>query len=562
MLKSIRLKFGSKDDQNPLELEITPVTVLVGPNNSGKSLTLREIESLLSNNSQPAYSILDSIVPSISSRAEVEKLIDLRATMSSVGNVPPLGYVLVVKMDPVYGSRGELFINKEQTLQLVDQFVAGVPVDLSYVCQNLLSLFTVRLDGRTRFGLTEPKPAMDILGPPQNHLMALFQDEDARKRMRETTFDAFGFYFVLDPTSMGNLRVRMSYRLPVEPSEEQSWDARAREFHRGATDIAELSDGVKAFAGITAAVLSGDYRIILVDEPEAFLHPVLARKLGRKLTELASERQGNVLAATHSSDFLMGCIQTGSKVNVVRLTYRQGVATARLLLADKLQEMMRDPLLRSTGVLGALFYQGTIVCEGDSDRAFYQEVNERLLAYGRKGAENSLFLNAQNKQTVRRILQPLREIGIPAATIVDLDVFKDDVFKELLKSAFVPEALVNAWGVLRGELNRKLKAKNEKYAQNGGINLLDALDLESSQTFINNLAEYGIFVVADGELESWLEGLHVDGSKSEWVPKMFEAMGADPADAGYLKPQQGNVWGFMEKVADWIADPRRKGIPE
>lgn len=562
MLRSIRLRFGSSYGQEPLEVETTSVTILVGPNNSGKSLTLREIESLLSNNSQPVYSIINGITPAISSKVEAEELIDSRTTTSSIGNVPPLGHVLVAKMDPVYGSRGELFISKDHTLQLIDQFVAGVPTDLSYVLQNLLSLFTVRLDGRTRFGLTEPKPAMDLLGPPQNHLMALFQDEDARRRLRETTFDAFGFYFVLDPTNVGNLRVRMSSRLPVESSEEQSWNARAREFHRHATDIAELSDGVKAFTGITAAILSGDYRIILVDEPEAFLHPVLARQLGRKLTELASERKGNVLAATHSSDFLMGCVQTGSKVNVVRLTYRQGVPSARLLLADRLQEMMRDPLLRSTGVLSALFYQGTIVCEADSDRAFYQEINERLLAYGRKGAENSLFLNAQNKQTVRRIVRPLREVGIPAATIVDLDVFKDDVFKELLKSAFVPETLVNAWGVLKGELNRKLKAKNEKYAQNGGILLLDALDKESAQIFIDNLAEYGIFVVASGELESWLRVLRVSGPKSEWVPKAFEAMGSDPADAGFLKPQRGDVWDFMEKVAAWIENPRRKGIPE
>jgi predicted ATPase len=44
------------------------------------------------------------------------------------------------------------------------------------------------------------------------------------------------------------------------------------------------SDGVQAFVGIVCAVLWGDYRAILIDEPEAFLHPPLARKLGRQLT--------------------------------------------------------------------------------------------------------------------------------------------------------------------------------------------------------------------------------------------------------------------------------------
>lgn len=35
--------------------------------------------------------------------------------------------------------------------------------------------------------------------------------------------------------------------------------------------------------------------------PEAFLHPPLIRKLGRRLTEIVSERGGNVLASTHSA---------------------------------------------------------------------------------------------------------------------------------------------------------------------------------------------------------------------------------------------------------------------
>lgn len=134
----------------------------------------------------------------------------------------------------------------------------------------------------------------------------------------------------------------MSSRPPEDSTEEQALDQRAREFHGQATDIAELSDGIKAFTGLIAAVMSTDYRIMLVDEPEAFLHPPLAKKLGRRLTELASKRQANVLASTHSSDFLMGCIQTGEKVNIIRLTYKQGVPTARLLSANKIQEMMRD----------------------------------------------------------------------------------------------------------------------------------------------------------------------------------------------------------------------------
>ena len=92
---------------------------------------------------------------------------------------------------------------------------------------------------------------------------------------------------------------------------------------------------------------------------------------------------------------------------------------------------MRNPLLRSIGVLSGLFYEAVVVTESDTDRAFYQEINERLLAESdERGVANCLFLNAQNKQTVWDIVQPLRELGIPAVGVVDVDVTTDRVRRE------------------------------------------------------------------------------------------------------------------------------------
>ena len=61
---------------------------------------------------------------------------------------------------------------------------------------------------------------------------------------------------------------------------------------------------------------------------------------------------------------------------------------------------MRNPLLRSTGVLNGLFYEFVVVTEADADRAFYQEMNERLLRFKPEwGIPNCLFLNAHGKHT-------------------------------------------------------------------------------------------------------------------------------------------------------------------
>ena len=112
----------------------------------------------------------------------------------------------------------------------------------------------------------------------------------------------------------------------------------------------------------------------------------------------------------------MGCLQSGVPVTIVRLTYHLDVPTARLLEASEIVRLMRNPLLRSTGVLNALFYESVVVTEADTDRAFYQEINERLqVGKPTWGIPNCLFLNAQNKQTIPTIVGPLRNLGIAAA---------------------------------------------------------------------------------------------------------------------------------------------------
>ncbi|VEH68394.1 Predicted ATPase [Rodentibacter pneumotropicus] len=114
------------------------------------------------------------------------------------------------------------------------------------------------------------------------------------------------------------------------------------------------SDGVKAFIGIIISLIAGESDFILVDEPEAFLHPTLSYKLGKEITSILNSDK-RLFVATHSADFLMGCVQSKVGINIVRLTYGIQGATARILTQDKLKPLMQNPLLRSIGVLMLFF---------------------------------------------------------------------------------------------------------------------------------------------------------------------------------------------------------------
>ncbi|GAB5436351.1 MAG: hypothetical protein FalmKO_14760 [Falsiruegeria mediterranea] len=252
-------------------------------------------------------------------------------------------------------------------------------------------------------------------------LARLHVNDKDRTVFQDAVFSGLKIYPVIDNlTSYGTFELAFSREKP-NPSTERSTNDDQRTFLKRSLREREVSDGCKAYTGILGALYSGPYKVVLIDEPEAFLHPPLARALGKQIAEQARAR--NIYVATHSADFLMGAVESRVSVRIVRLQYQDGVATACMLDSDDLKQFMTDPLLRSANVLSGLFAQSVVVTEADTDRAFYQEINTRLLTEGKgRRIENAVFLNAQNKQTVPRIVGLLRKMGVPAAGIVDLDV--------------------------------------------------------------------------------------------------------------------------------------------
>ena len=98
--------------------------------------------------------------------------------------------------------------------------------------------------------------------------------------------------------------------------------------------------------------------------------------------------------------------------------------------------------------------------------------------------------------------------------------------------------------------------------RDGGIQILNEEDQEALQNLFNKLSDYGLFVVPNGELESWLKELNVSGHGPNWLVEIFEKMGEDPSSPDYLKPLDGDVWNFIDGISKWFFDPRRKGIPK
>jgi ABC-type polar amino acid transport system ATPase subunit len=547
MLETITLKFTEADA--PLVIPAQGVTIFVGPNNAGKSLVLRELESVLSVHGTIETKLLQDFELAWPSETQLQediaKLTKKRPSGMTMENV----HVGRFKPD------GQLESSAVNRQSLIEQFAGRNKV---WVASQFLKYFQIRLDGRTRFDLTNDRATGDLAALPQNILAHIFQDDELRKEIREIVFDAFGTFFVIDPLLGGQLRIRLS---PTEPKhDEQSLGKEARAFHREATYIKEASDGVQAFVGILTAVRSGDYRSILIDEPEAFLHPPLARKLGHELATTMMKRGGSLMASTHSADFLIGCLQASPNVRVVRLEYSNGKSKGQIVDSAALSTFFKTPLIRSANVISALFHDGVVVVESDNDRAFYSEIYYRL-AEQEKGYPSVLFVNAQNKQTIREIMGPLRAFGVPAAAIVDIDILKDGgaTWTGWLEAAKLPLALHNGLGQVRGSLNKCFLDANKNMKTDGGVDALEIDDKKGAEDLFDHLAAYGVFVTRKGELENWLASLQVAGKKTDWTINMLDRLGADPAQPSYVLPATDDVWAFMRDIVKWIKDTGRKG---
>lgn len=274
MLQSVTVNFS---ETGSFDLDVKDITLFVGPNNSGKSLLLREIETIastdiLSNN----FKIITNFDIKWPDEATLDKRIEAAKANTPPGG--PSGHVEFKRLNP-NGVRDAEYID----INFLKECVSG-KMQKGWVAKSLIRWRVIRLDGRSRFNLTNDQRGGDLEKPPQNVLVNLFQNEETRARVRALVKDAFNVNLYVDPTDLGQLRIKLADG--EIPTDEQSLNADAREFYRGATHIKDASDGVQAFTGIVVAILSGEYHTILIDEPEAFLHPPLARKLGKSLATM------------------------------------------------------------------------------------------------------------------------------------------------------------------------------------------------------------------------------------------------------------------------------------
>lgn len=538
-VQEINFTSGATPSSSPLTLRPGRITLFIGPNNGGKSQALRDIASKFTGHF--AGIVLSSVDVAPFSEDDLDSKIGWLSRPKALGEDPNPDIVPV-------GRRGNFQLINKSALKQFASSSDNYHIYAQWFLQHLI----INLGGESRLQLASPASSVPARQPANSTISMLLRNDSLREKLANLIFESFGQYLVIDPTGMSSIQYALSQSKPDHPDIERSFTDAAVEFFEKTQPLTAASDGTKAFVGIMGEVMAGDHEVLLIDEPEAFLHPSLAYSLGKEISRnLGTSKQ--LFASTHSPHFMMGCVDSGVDVDIIRLTHSPNSSTARSLPKQDLKTITTDPLLKSIGVTSALFYQEAIVCEADADRAFYAEIASRL--NHRNGFRHAAFLNGYGKHTMPRIVEALRSLGIPTVGIMDLDWIKEDgvVVENYLSGFGVPDGMKDALRSARRAVRSSLEAADEKYKRNGGIEVLSGNDRRAAEDFFRLSRQYGIFTVERGELERWLPELDVNRTKNKWLQEIFFAIGSDAKSDNYIHAGDSDVWKFLGEVGDWLA---------
>lgn len=403
------------------QIALGDLTVIIGPNNAGKSRALRDIALLTCAQTETSGKVVVEVQQDMPpSLAEFfSSYPQLRPDESSTGFVTNAMEPTLIGVKAV--SWGSPLSNVEHNW---DQMLrTGTPrSNLNIV---LGARLTTHLTTDTR--LTLLNSGSPVSSPkPETVLQQLYsagtQKEDELRAAVKSTFNV---ELALDFTIPAVLCMRVAETLGSIPPDPRDALPVMQKFER----LDDQGDGLRSFTSVAAALLVMDRPVCLIDEPEAFLHPPQAFALGRFIAAHSGPKR-QLIVATHSADVLRGILSVKNSASVLRIDRAGTKNSFRQLAPERLLEMARDSLLATHRVIDGLFASAAVVTEADSDARFY----ETLLSKVRPDSDVH-FVSADNKQTVEKVAALYRQLGVRAVGIVDIDALNNaDEFGKMVAS--------------------------------------------------------------------------------------------------------------------------------
>ncbi|MEP6516897.1 ATP-dependent nuclease [Microcoleus vaginatus] len=437
-------KLTSVGLNNGLKISPGNLTVIIGPNNAGKSRALKDIAWTTTKETLSQRIIINEVEWTLPQKfQELREAYNLKRYQDENGNW--IFRALAPELHQEYQINAQHWSNWDEQQNFLPYLM-----NKAAFAGQLGSAMVAFLTTENRLQLVKESASSGHERQEANLLQALYNaGSSIEKQIQELVKRAFGKEIKLDFTVPQRLLLRVGDDFSAVPPDPRD----ARDIMHQHSKLDDQGDGIRSFVGIITALLAINRNLFLIDEPEAFLHPPQAFRIGEFVAEQANSAR-QIILATHSADLLRGLLSKTTDVTILRIDRRDETNYFHTLDPKRLQELVSDPLLSSARVLDGLFYSGVVVVEADSDARFYQTASNK-----RKNDIDLHFVNADNKQTVPRITALYRDMGVRSAGIVDFDVLNNqEEFKKQLEALKLGEEQIATMLAIREEI---AKAANE-----------------------------------------------------------------------------------------------------
>ena len=388
----------------------TDKVILVGPNNSGKSQTLREIINIADKGDKANKMVIQTM--EVSKKGSQK---DIEAFLKKEGR----------KVEDRY-NRGA-YQYKDWITNLKDLSNWEDP----YLTNGLARGFIKNIEVNDRLEILAYQESFNNEKIKFGPRSVLYEHPELMEEINDFFHEAFGQNVMFD--------YRGGYLLPIHvgdfPDMREAIDRIGNEYVKAVRDnplLDEQGDGVKSYAGLLFEVIVFDRDMILIDEPEAFLHPPQMRRLGEML---AAKVRGQLFIATHSSDIVRGLLE-GKQGNVRILRIHREANKNIVTEADPevIRVLWKKPILRYSNALEGLFHEQVIICEDDSDCRLVNSVGDHVSSKYDQWKDTA-YIPAGGKHQIPKIASVLRPIGVPLKAIFDIDFLaEENLVKETVEA--------------------------------------------------------------------------------------------------------------------------------
>ncbi|MFA5773051.1 MAG: ATP-binding protein [Candidatus Paceibacterota bacterium] len=306
--------------------------------------------------------------------------------------------------------------------------------------------------------------------------------------------DVFGIEIIFDDLEQGQKDIRLApdvakpASFPNRRNEGQFWAEHS-------PILASQGDGLKAYLKILYALFNPAKDVIIIDEPEAFLHSPQRRSLGKFIADNASSGK-QIFISTHDSEFLRGVLtNTTCDTQVVHLKEKLGKRSYTVNRTPSNTRTRNNNEL----MLNSYFNKLTVLCEAEDDRVIYQYASQSFFP---TPTVDIHFLGLNAKSDLFLIFKHLQSLEIETVGIVDIDV----LYSGECLGLSLNQTEKNLIEEVKNLLNALSQADRDIFKENGVVSLSSNASLSQKvQDAIQIAKKYKIFIVPIGELESWLD---------------------------------------------------------